>query len=201
MPGCLRPAIHLPPGHERVTLPLERAGDIVFVRAAVNGEAAGLFIVDTGASGNLVAKPLARRLRLPWIWEAKSRGVGGASKLPVRGVRSIRVGQADLAGHWVGESDFGRVNRVLGVEVEGALGYSAFYHLPVTIDYRASSLTFHDRDQFQPPAQATEAPLRLMDRHPHVRGGINGKHEGWFLLDTGSSAHLGLQGAFVKQHS
>ena len=198
--GCTRPAVHLPAGQDRVEVPLEKAGDFLFARAAVNGEGPHLFLIDTGAAGNIVAGPLAKQLRLPWIWEIRASGVGGKARMPVRAVRNLGVGDAVLEGHWLGETGFPAISKTFGVETEGLLGYSTFYDLPVTLDYRASRLVFHNRDRFQPPAGATEVPMRFLKDLPHVKGVINGQHEGWFLLDTGSDWRLSLQNPFARRH-
>jgi hypothetical protein len=198
--GCWRPAVRLPAGESGVAVPLERAGEVLLVPVQINGRDAGRFLVDTGAEGNLIDREVAAELGLPWVWQLKAVGVGGSRPLPVRRVSSMSLGGVALQSHVLGELDFAPVSDGLRVRIGGCLGAASLSRVPVTLDFREATLTFHDPVQFRPPPGAQEHPMRVLDGQPFVRGVVNERHKGWFLLDTGYTGAVELTPGFTRRH-
>ncbi len=198
--GCWRPTVQLPPGRPSVAVPLERAGDALLVRVRINDRDAGRFLVDTGAEGNLIDREVAAELGLPWVWRLNAAGVGGRGPMPVRSVRSMQLGEVTVESHILGEIDFAPISDALGVPTSGVIGDATFSRTPVTVDYRAATLTFHDPSRFRPPPGVEEHAMRVADGQPYVAGVVNGRYMGWFLLDTGYTGAVELTPAFTRRH-
>lgn len=198
--GCWRPTVRLPAGQSGVAVPLERAGEVLLVPVQINGRDAGRFLVDTGAEGNLIDREVAAELGLPWVWQLKAVGVGGSRPLPVRRVRSMSLGEVALQSHVLGELDFAPVSDGLRVRIGGCLGAASLSRVPVTLDFREATLTFHDPSGFRPPPDAQEHPMRVVDGQPFVLGVVNERYKGWFLLDTGYTGAVELTPGFTRRH-
>jgi len=198
--GCWDPGVRLPPGRAEVTVPLARVDELLLARVRINGQDAGHFIVDTGASGIVVDTKLAQRLNLPWVWHVEGRGVNGAIQVPVRGIGSLAFGDISMPGLWAGELDFEGIGERLDVQPGGCLGHPVFSAFPVTVDWRGGTLTFHERGVFKPPAGARAFELRFDKGVPAVKGIVDGRHELWFDLDTGSSGAIGVSESLPRVH-
>ena len=195
------PPASLPKGRNEVVVPVEKGLDLLFVAVRVNRLSAGYFHVDTGAPGNLIDQSVANRLLLPRGPAGRISGVGGSGgSIRARRVLRLSVGKMTLGGHWVVGYDLQMLRKATAADVRGLLGGALWSRLPFTIDHRANTITFYRRETFRPPEGAAELALRIMDNKPHVKGSLNGRAEGWFLLDTGHSGSTVVRSEFLKQH-
>ncbi len=195
------PPASLPKGRNEVVVPVEKGLGLLFVAVRVNGLSAGYFYIDTGSPANMITQSVANRLLLPRGPAGRVSGVGGSggSMRARRGLR-LSVGKMTLGAHWVVGYNLQMLRKVTAVDVRGLLGGALWSRLPFTIDHRANTITFYRRETFRPPEGATELALRIMDNKPHVKGSLNGRAEGWFLLDTGHSGITVVRSEFLKQH-
>ena len=191
------PTVSLPEGAERVTVPLKRGFDHLFVTAHIHGEAV-LCHVDSGAPVNILDIAVANKLRLGYGPTGRLSGVGGSQLCRSRIVRRLRVDDVTLGPHLAIGYDLAGFRAVTGGGVNGILGSGLLSRMPVTLDYPAATLTFHRRGSFRPPAGAAAFPLQVRGGKPFVRGTVNGKAAGWFLLDTGHSGGADIHKAFAK---
>jgi len=194
------PAAALPPGKTDVTVPLAVGGHALLVRARANGRDAGYFLLDTGAPVNAIDGGLADRLWLLRYRKERLSDIGGGHTCWARTLSSLALGELTLSRHAAVAPDLGLFGRALGADVTGILGSPLFSAVPLTIDYRDATITFHERAGFRPPAPTYVGalPMQVRDRKPYVQATINGTHEGWFLLDTGTTAALTINQAFAK---
>ena len=114
----------------------ELAYGVPLVPVHLNGRGPFRFVLDTAASKTIVDSGLARELGLSLGPETMGLGAGGL--LPVRLTRIgvLRVGELELRDLEVGVADLSGLSRVLGVRVEGILGYDFFAGAVLTIDYK-----------------------------------------------------------------
>lgn len=100
------------------------------------------FIVDTGASETLIARPLAVRLHLPRAGAQQSvSGVGGSAVVIPVAVSAWRVGEVALPKATVGSGAVPS-NRGGDGEMQGLLGSDIWSQFGrITIDYNADTLT------------------------------------------------------------
>ncbi len=176
-------------------LPLQIAGRIPFVKVSVNGEGPYLFIIDTGASENIIVPTLAARLGIKPVRVSASQHRGN--------VHSLQAGTATLSNSVVFITDPPQAHSLrldLGIDYQGILGYPFLSSFLTTLDYRRKVVRFDPlpaagRRLAPPGKDAVSVAFFLRDRLPHVVGTVNGMGPVTLLLDTGSSEVLLLPGA------
>lgn len=116
-------------------------GAALVVPAYVNGHGPVDLILDTGATLTCVDTALARTLALPErrLTVGMAVGVGGAGRVTLPSVDSLRVGAAVVRTLTVCAIDL-RELRALGGNVRGLLGLNVLRNFRVTLDFEREVL-------------------------------------------------------------
>lgn len=162
-------------------IPFEIGGGIVFIKAAVNGAPPQSYILDTGATENLLTPQAALRAGLG---EPKGKLVACP----------VAIGdQPALATSFILHDPLQALSLRLdsGINYAGILGYPFLSNSVVTIDYQLKTIDWTRR--LTPgvatgvPREGIQVPFILRDRLIHVSGRVNGRVPLTFLVDTGSA--------------
>ena len=78
---------------ERLDIPLARSDGYLLVPTYLNGESAGLMMIDTGASLSVIAQGVAGSLGLPKDGAGRTLGVGGFEDFDYRRAEHFSIGQ------------------------------------------------------------------------------------------------------------
>jgi ankyrin repeat protein len=183
-----------------VVVPLLDGRRSPLIECSVNGRLTRLG-VDTGWSPSALDRRTADRFRVPRLglvitplWE------NTAGSVARRRIDEARVGDLEFVAPWLPDYDFLPLSRTMNVRYGGMLGFDALRHAPVTFDFTAGTLTFHDPERFAPPPEAIRVPFEREDLMPFVRINVGGV-DAVALIDTGSSdAALSLRPKFVTAH-
>ena len=196
--------LRLPEGSKQVSMPVHRAGNLLLVDASIDGQDAGVFLLDTGGAISVIDAPVAERLHLPVVGQAAIRGAGGSQMTKVVELSDMRLGPADhqvrMKLHTVYATDLAGLRAGFGERFAGILGTTLFRELPFAIDYRARQLTFYERESFQPPSDAHVDELRVVGNRPTVTATINQTVSGQLMLDTGHESGLDVAPTLSAQH-
>lgn len=184
----------------QAVVPFKQAGAHLFVPVQINGQDAGDFLVDTGAYCNLLDTATAERLKVPVTGRWSIAGVGGADRASVCKLESLSLGDMELHNHSLTQYDVDRVWKSIGVKAGGILGAPFWCQVPFTVDYQASTLTFHHPNNFKPPPNARAERIEFANGHPIVPCKLDGKLDGWFLLDTGAGGEVSVDNGFLEAH-
>ncbi len=200
--GCttFMPTVELPPGETQVSVPVHQHKGLLLASVKINGEDVGHFLIDTGADVNVVDDELAARLELSSGPASFSVAAGGRLKVSLSRVGEMRLGTLVLRKHRVVVADLEALSRAAGMKVGGLLGHPLFCRFPVTVDYRASTMTFYHPDHFQPPLGAQPVELTLWKGRPYIKALVNGKDEVWMLVDTAANALANFNETFARAH-
>lgn len=138
--------IHLKPGLRRLDLePLEsaqpcadcsqayRMENLLLLRATINGQTEGNFILDTGSAISLISHRMVagggRTTRL--------NGAQGQQEVVLRSTpASFRIGPQRFLTFDYATLDTGRISERYGTSIAGAIGYSLLRDLNVMVDFR-----------------------------------------------------------------
>lgn len=173
-----------------VVLPMTMEKNLPLVQISVNDTPDLTFILDSAASGCLIAKDRAEALGLKPAADGITSGSGGFQHVGiVRGLR-LKLGEVQLAPTDCYTFDMSQWR--FHTRVDGVLGSPLFRKYVVEIDYPGLRVRiFHSR-RYRPSAKAERLPMRVTVG-PIVRGSIRvrGKApiELDMQLDTGS-AHI-----------
>jgi predicted aspartyl protease len=98
------------------------------------------FVLDTGATATVVSNELADALALPLGEKQEGRGAAGKMTLAKSQLPSLTVGKETIENLPVSVTDLSFLGRAMGVQVDGALGYSFLRHFAMTLDYTTNAL-------------------------------------------------------------
>lgn len=144
-----RPQNGTPPAASNAAVPFRIANPtkpLILVPVTINGRGPYQFILDTGASGCDVTSEVAASLGLHSTPAGSVTGAGGT--IPVRRSRVDRfsVGNVAVQNLEVFVSDmYAPIAKIVGVQLDGIVGYSFLRQFLVTIDYPATTVRFDPR--------------------------------------------------------
>jgi hypothetical protein len=156
------------------------------IRAKINAQASGWFILDTGASNSVVACETAARLQLAQAGTVPLTSMFGVIASPVRRADRLEVGPLVLRRPNLVEMDLAPLDQVLGETLAGIIGYDLFSRAIVEIDIADNAVSIHD-----PSAYALSAgkwqELMIQYQTPVIRAAFDGDHDRWFRVDIGAA--------------
>src|SRR5579872_878784 len=177
------------------TVPIELQGVHVFVAVSVNGKPA-TFVLDTGASANVITPAAAKRLGLsPGSQQTPLIGAAGRAG----SVASVKIALLAVGATQARNQVAYVIRLPEAMPCDGLLGTPFLRDRIVKIDYESSKLMLIPKSEFQPPAGATVLPLRFDGNTPFVEAHADG-HSGWFRMDTGADNGATLFSAFVESN-
>jgi clan AA aspartic protease (TIGR02281 family) len=128
-----------------VTIPLQRAGNLLVVQAQLNGSRETRLILDTGASHTILSFAVARDLGIYSDQRGTSvtlKTAGGQVQADVVRVNSIRLGDAEVRNSQAAIYDVPDVP----AGVDGLLGLTFLHQFAVTLDVAKGRLHLRRRD-------------------------------------------------------
>jgi hypothetical protein len=168
------------------------------VRALVNGQDVGWFILDSGAGAMVIDKALADSLHLERLNRGSASGVGGTIESSARAVDKFEIGPITLRNVRFGDYDFSSFNKGPGPRIAGTIGTPIFRRAVVSMNWRGPTVEFYDRSKFKLEKGGWQR-LRFSSDNPAVLARVAGTPESWYRLDSGGSGFLTLHAPFVEK--
>ncbi len=192
---------HFPSGMDKVSIPVDYSSGHLRLTATVNGSKKTRFILDSGASVNILDKADFEGLNLPGVGTIPTKGLGGYDEIQLVKCDSVAVGDLTLYRQVAGLLDLSTLDnpQTSGGHVGGLLGYDFLSRFPVMVDYSNSTLTVFNPDRFTPPDSGAEIVFRLIMQVPTIRGNLVGM-AGDFIIDLGNPYGLILHRSFVEKN-
>ncbi len=178
-------------------MPLISAGDRWAVRARIGGQDTGLFLLQADLAIGIVDRSIGDRYAKLTSTSTGAASAAGAVDLVC--VPDMSLGAAVVSKMAAASRDLSDVTKDAGLRIGGFVGMNFFCHAPVTFDFQAGQLIFHDPDRFTPPPGAVEVPLRMFGGLVAVPASVEGR-DGWFALDIGGVHGVRLATAFIRLH-
>jgi hypothetical protein len=190
-----------------VRLPFSLVVRHIMLPVSVNGSRPLSFILDSGNRWACIDLARARSLRLALGGEFAVGGVGSQTR-PGAFVRDAAFSIPGFPGFSQPVRlaiPMGKVASRLGQDCDGILGTEFIERFVVELDYRARTVTLHDRDTFRYRGPGESIPIRLdSNGHPVFEAEVTpvggGPIRGRFLLDVGAGGSLVLYRPFVVAH-
>ena len=190
----------------RAVIPFRYEGKHVWVRVAVNGGEPADFLYDTGASITVIDSVYAEKIGLTTEGRLQGQGAGAGGSASFSQLRSTRL---------LGEGGDGieienqkvavlSINAFLAPyfwrDCAGVVGFDFITRFVNEIDYDRSVLTLHDPKTWKYEGKGAVLPFTLAGTVPAVHMKIDGRYEGEFRVDVGSSSTVDLHAPFVREH-
>lgn len=167
-------------GESQQPVPIAKAVNLVFAKVMIGERGPFEFLVDTGASQTIFTQKLVGQLDLTPITNTLVHGIGGDGPVETSIYRIDHFTFGDIE---VQNLPVGAMSAPLLSEIaEGIFSLATFSDHVVTIDYPQSRIEFNATE----PADVDTIPAWFFYNLVLVPLGINGIHEGLFLLDTGA---------------
>jgi hypothetical protein len=167
------------------------------VRALVNGEDVGWFLLDRGAGAMVIDKALADSLHLERLNRGSASGVGGTFESSARAVDKFEIGPMTLRNVRFGDYDFSSFNTGSGPRIAGTIGTPIFRRAVVVMNWKGPTVEVYDRTKFK-LEKGTWQRLRFSSDNPAVLARVAGTPASWYRLDSGGSGFLTLHTPFVE---
>ena len=190
----------------RARLAFDYSGKHLWLRASVDGNPPADFIFDTGASITVIDSAYAASIGLEAKGSLQGQGAGAMGTAALASVKALRVEGEDGDGVALGDvpvavlSVNGFLEPYFWRPCAGILGFNFINQFVVEIDYDAKALVLHDPKTFQYAGGGKAVAMRLDGSVPTVPMTIDGRYEGEFRVDVGSSATVDLHRPFVRAH-
>lgn len=187
-------------------IPLVEREGYLYVRTAIEGQDAGWFMIDTGASLNLVSTGVASRLGRVAETQRSVSGIGGFNTMGYESKVELSIGNDDypLAAGPLGSIGFAKLNNSIGVPMSGIIGFPALINTKIiTFDYARDQLVFPSpRALTERPLNYLEAvPYQIINGLPYIQAtvrGINRRHSVLLLIDTGADQTMMLPNELLQ---
>jgi len=185
-----------PTNNSTVTLDLAHGRNLLYAKAAINGEPVGYLLVDTGTSVTTIFRDttLAGQLHSYGTFHVHSEGTKLARDVTV--VRSLKLGTLELKSKMLFLSNDSSFATPTGEKIIGILGMDVLGQFPISLDFRLCKLIFFDPVKFTAPANAREFHLQPEWSTPRIQANLEG-HQGWFILDSGHPGSVEISSHFM----
>ncbi len=185
-------------------IPIELTANKPYARVQVNGRGPYWFLLDSGASFNVLDKDRATALGISASGRRQESGAGEGTltsgvangvtlalsglSIPSREIRVLAVNAA--------------ISQAEGRIVDGLLGYDLFKQFVVEIDYWKGIVNLYEPRSYAYSGDGERIPLRVLREHALVTATLilsDGRRvPGDFIVDTGWRSALTLNGPFSK---
>jgi len=193
---------HLP-SNVGCNVPIELTSNKPYAGVQVNGRGPYAFLLDTGASFNVLDNDRASALGISATGKKRVRGAGegsltsGVAKNVALALSGLSLPSRDIQVLAVNAA----LSQVEGRAVDGLLGYDFFKQFVVEIDYAAQRVNVYDPTN-RPPVAGDRIPLRIVREHALVAATLvlsDGRSvPGEFMVDTGWRSGVTLNAPFSK---
>lgn len=189
-----------PAGETKVSVPFELISNHVHVKVNLNDTITADFVLDTGAGATVLSSGFASRHNIPLEGKLGAQGVAGHQEANLAKLAKLEIGGLTLSDQVIATIGLEGLTPLIGTPIDGILGYDFISRFVVEVDYDKNRLTMHDPASFTYNGTGQKISLELVNNTPTVEAVLDGKFNGRFRLDTGSSKGIDLNTPFVKAH-
>ena len=176
----------------------------IFVPIRVNNSKPLWFVLDSGSSNSLLDKNLIKDLKLKVEAVGEATGAGeGADEVLLASDVSLNLSGIKLRNQEVPAIDFRALEKALGRNIDGMLGYDFIRRFVVEVNYEAKIIKIYNAAKYRYRGKGESFPIKTEDDHPHIRLKVRLPErepvEGRFIVDGGAGgAILEFASPFIK---
>lgn len=182
-------------GDRSENIPFQFIGNHLFLPVVV-GCKERLWVLDTGAEMSAISRKFAQELGLRMEGDMKGAGAGGTVAVSFTTLPSYSIKGIDFKEQKVAVIDMVELNRMLGIEVAGILGFDFLSRFVARVDYANELVSFYDPETFEYVGEGTKLDVHIKGQVFEVSATLDGRHSGTWLFDLGAS-NVSLEAAFA----
>ncbi|MFD2533128.1 aspartyl protease family protein [Gracilimonas halophila] len=183
----------------RVTIPFTLINNLIVIEASINNSAPMKFILDSGASGNILTSVYDEGLYLNNVETVRLAGLGEGNSIEafLSLDNNIKIGERIVASNaevLLLKEDIFQLDTFMGTKINGILGHDFFESFAVEINYSRKLLRIYEPNAFQEKFRELpehrkwyELPLTVQNDKSYIEVGYKHKEGG----------HLRLSGCFL----
>jgi len=171
----------------------------IYIDGVVNGRKAR-FILDSGASNNVLCRSFADKLGIESTGDLPSKGVAGYGSASLSEIDSIQIGELCLYNQIVSVIDLSNFGSDSEDGFSGILGYDLLSRFPFGVNFPDSTITFYNPKHFAPPSDDFAVNIEFEMKVPTTTAQYAG-HSGKFLIDFGNAFGLILHKSFIEKYN
>ncbi|GAA4276889.1 aspartyl protease family protein [Aquimarina mytili] len=184
-------------------IPFQLEGNHLFIKVKVNDSDNLHFVFDTGAGVTSINSTTAKRLELIGSKTTTSKGASGKIELKVVKnnelvIRDLRLKKIDLY-----SAPLLHLEKVLGTDIDGIIGYDIFKKYVVKINYDTSEIELYASRGYKYVGKGGLVKIDL-GKVPTAKAKIdigNGNYlDGEFILDNGAGLAMGFCTPYAQRH-
>lgn len=181
-------------------IPFEYIEDHLYLPVNLGGKER-LWVLDCGASVNVIDSTFAADLGLVFEGPIKGRGASGVVNvyyvtLPPYSLRGVKFEEQKVVAFNLRNI----FEKVLGIEVVGILGYDFLSRFVTKIDYAKSTISFYNPDMFEYSGNGTIFDSPLQGNMLSLPAMVDGEYSGRFRLDIGAP-DIDFHYPYAKEHT
>jgi len=186
-------------GQSRIDIPFEDHNNLIVIPVILNDAIPLKFVVDTGVrTAILTEKSYTDLLNINYSRKLTLVGADGVKTADAYVADNISLELPGVVGSGqtllVLEEDYLLLNRSLGTDVHGILGYELFSRFVVKINYERKIMTLYEPHRYRKPRRYQTLPISVEDTKPYIYTDVvledsitlNAK----LMIDTGASHPL-----------
>ncbi len=189
----------MPDGVKFTRVEFELISNLIVIPIQINNKITLKFILDTGAETSILTEDIfGSFLGLNYVREMVLQGPGLIDSIEARVAANVKMAlPGGIVGHGLNmlvlKEDYLQLNKNLGEDIYGIIGYDLFKRFVVEIDYDERVIIFHDPNKYRPRRWKRRVSMKVLNSKPYINLKIRQDHgvdSLDFMIDTGASHAL-----------
>lgn len=186
----------MPDRTKKVEIPFEQFNNLIVIPVTINKTLTLKFILDTGAeSAILTEKLFGDILGLNYVRQININAPGQMDSLEAFVATNISMTlPGGITGNGINmlvlKEDYLELNKNLGEEVYGIIGYDVFSRFTINVDYDNRILTFYSPEKYKPRKSQVKIPMEVINTKPYISLRVQQKDREdtvTLMVDSGAS--------------
>ena len=164
----------MPEKARKVEVPFEQFNNLIVIPITINNNLTLKFILDTGAeSAILTEKLFGDILGLNYVRQININAPGEIDSLEAFVATNITMSlPGGISGKGINmlvlKEDYLELNKNMGEEVYGIIGYDVFSRFTINVDYDDKILTFYEPENYKPRKSQIRVPMEIVNTKPYI---------------------------------
>ncbi|MEQ8472301.1 MAG: aspartyl protease family protein [Marinoscillum sp.] len=186
------------------TTSFELFGDHIFISLSVDDSEPVDFIFDTGDGLAVIDVDVAKKLNLKMDHKSSKTSAQGSVSGALIEHNKIEINDVKLEDIELYTTDLDHLERSIGRNIDGIIGYDLLKNYVVSIDYSDMTIKLYSQQSFYYTGNGESFQFKLLNYIPTIQATVelnNGeKYTDSFFLNTGAGTTMDFNTPFASKH-